>query len=147
MAKITVPSGTVPRSAMLAYVTLLLLCAVLFLMNFRFFITDGPSMEPTYTERTLLLASKSYTAPQVGDVVFLKYKGVYCMKRIAFVAGEDVTQAGYESYWGSPTVPEGYVYVLGDNAEESLDSRDPSFGLVSISDIWGKPLDQRQKGE
>lgn len=66
------------------------------------------------------------------------------MKRVAFVAGEDVSAAGYEGYWGSSIVPEGYVYVLGDNVSDSKDSRYPEFGLVAISDIWGKPLDQRK---
>lgn len=135
------------RSGTLAIAGILVLSAIVFLLNFRLFFISGPSMEPTYTEDNFLLASRLYGEPEPGDVVFLLYDDIYCMKRVAFVAGEDVSQAGYEGYWGTNIVPEGYVFVLGDNAEESLDSRNPDFGLVAISDIWGKPLDQRQKGE
>lgn len=135
------------RSGILAIAGILALAAIAFLLNFRLFFTSGPSMEPTYAEGTFLLASRLYGDPEPGDVVFLLHDDYYCMKRVAFVAGEDVSQAGYEGYWGTNIVPEGYVYVLGDNADESFDSRDPEFGLVAISDIWGKPLAQRQKGE
>lgn len=134
------------RSGTLAFVGIMVLAVIVFLLNFRLFFTSGPSMEPTYTEGTFLLASRLYSDPTPGDVVFLRHEDYYCMKRVAFVAGDDVSQAGHEGYWGSNIVPEGYVYVLGDNAAESFDSRDPAFGLIAISDIWGKPLAQRQKG-
>lgn len=117
----------------------------IFSLNFRFFTTSGSSMEPTYEPGTRLFAHARYRPLKAGQVVFVQYNGVYVMKRVAFVAGDDVTEAGFECYWGSPTVPKGYVFVLGDNPDASFDSRNPKFGLVPVSKVWGLPFDQRPK--
>lgn len=38
-----------------------------------------------------------------------------------------------------PTViPEGYIFVMGDNRNHSSDSRHPYVGLVSVDDVMGK---------
>ena len=37
-------------------------------------------------------------------------------------------------------VPEGYVFVLGDNRDISKDSRHPNVGFVPESEIMGKAL-------
>lgn len=133
-----------PRSVLLAVIGLFFLAAISFLVNYKVFLTDGPSMEPTYTEGTYLLGRRLYSDPKPGDVVFIIKNGNVYMKRVCFVAGDDISQEGYAGYWGSNIVPEGYVYVLGDNTEHSLDSRNEEFGLVAISDIWGKPVSQRE---
>jgi signal peptidase I len=42
--------------------------------------------------------------------------------------------------FGPISVPQGRIFVLGDNRDYSLDSRMPDFGTVPIASITGKPL-------
>ncbi|WP_261914106.1 signal peptidase I, partial [Paraclostridium bifermentans] len=36
------------------------------------------------------------------------------------------------------TIPKGYIFAMGDNRGNSMDSRDPEVGIVKESDIMGK---------
>jgi nickel-type superoxide dismutase maturation protease len=93
------------------------------------YVVDGPSMEPTYRAGSRLLVNKiAYVRkePGVGDVVVLRDpedRARLLIKRIAPPPNGD-----RPAPWR--------VWVLGDNAAESRDSR--TFGPVDRRFIVGK---------
>ena len=129
----------------------------------------GSSMVPTLHENDLLLLQSVGYPPQRGDVVVLRKETLMSypiVKRVIATGGEHVVidyttgtvlvdgVALDEPYineimvdTGSPsmtvldvTVPEGSVYVLGDNRNHSSDSRHKDLGTVDERYILGKAL-------
>jgi nickel-type superoxide dismutase maturation protease len=92
------------------------------------YVVDGPSMEPAYRKGDRLLVNRlAYlrAAPRTGDVVVLRDPELRTRLLIKRVA---------QPPEGAPL--RGRVYVLGDNAEQSRDSR--HFGPVPHSMIIGR---------
>ena len=104
-----------------------------------------------------------------GDVVVFRHAGDTYVKRIYATAGDTVTLVRFEcgicifanddpfifrkvcrylrTHPGRGRleriqVPAGSIYVLGDNRNASIDSRD--FGVVSVSDVMGRVLSARR---
>ena len=58
-----------------------------------------------------------------------------------YINGEDYLQKGVTTktvYYNDVIVPEGCIYVLGDNRDESMDSR--TFGCVPLEKVEGKVI-------
>ena len=128
---------------------------------------DGISMEPTLRHGDLMLVRDlGYTDPQPGDVIVLTKAfdaaAGPIVKRVIAVGGQQVEidyAAGTvrvdgrildEPYLGeamraphyggltSVAVPEGSIFVMGDNRNHSNDSRDVTLGTVDTRYVLGK---------
>lgn len=149
-----------------ALVAALAFIVLLFMFLARVVTISGKSMEPTlHSGEHVLVQSVLYT-PERGDVVVVDGYSAYgnpIVKRIIGMGGDvididfstgTVTRNGEvleEPYIAAPTtlqldvqfpvtVPEGCVFVMGDNRPQSKDSRSSEIGFLDERDILGKVL-------
>jgi len=108
-------------------------------------------MQPTFNNGKILLAKKG-GAFNKNDIIVFKYKDELLVKRIIAVGKDIVTLCDSSIYINdvkiSPFSYEGdkkeynlkddYFFVIGDNYQQSIDSR--SFGPVSKENIIGKVM-------
>lgn len=132
-------------------------------------LVSGDSMLPTLHENDYLIINKigyKIGEPKNGDVIVFKSDlekndGTTkdLVKRIIGVVGDKVVIKDGKVYLNDKlldetylsegmdttgdvdiVVPEGKLFVLGDNREVSLDSRYEQVGLVDVNDVEGKVL-------
>lgn len=114
----------------------LLCCLVVFLLfRFVFFLGYVPSesMEPTIPANSFIIGNRLYGELHRGDIVIFENEGRYLVKRIAAVPGDIVyiddqdhtvsVNIDLNKATRTVIVPENSYFVLGDNADVSMDSR------------------------
>jgi len=123
---------------------------VIILFQFVFMIGHVPStsMEPAIGNVSYIIGLRIYGELRRGDIVVFTKDGKNLVKRIAAVPGDivcidestfDVTINGLEKGSVSMlTVPEGCFFLVGDNLEESVDSRFWADPFVPKEDILAK---------
>lgn len=144
----------------------LVLVVIVFTFAFRQVVVDGPSMEPTFFDGERLIITNTYNAmPENNDVIIISHTDNYdhqFIKRVIATEGQtlsinfetnEVVVDGVlldEPYIQGVTVetdptmtipaviPEGYVFVMGDNRGVSMDSRSSRIGLIPVENIIGK---------
>ena len=147
----------------------LILLIVAFMLFGRIIGVDGSSMLPTLHHGDLLLLQSLGYEPQAGDVVVLNksFGSIHepIVKRVIALGGQRVDidygsgtvqvdgKVIAEDYinepmrlpnWGEGvnhvTVPEGCIFVMGDNRNHSADSRHPDSGIVDNRCVIGRGL-------
>ena len=108
-----------------AAVTLLILKTVL-LVGY----VPSSSMEPTLHKNSIILGLRLHGELKTGDIIIFRHEGKLLVKRIAACGGEEIERDGKML-----TVPYGCFYVLGDNAEDSFDSRYWEEPFVKEADV------------
>ena len=149
-----------------ALVTALCVVVILFVFLMRIIGVDGESMYPTLHDRDTVVISNLFYEPKPGDIIVLTKSSFMVkpiVKRIIAVGGQTIDinfqtnevfvdgTLQYEPYINEPTalfegtkfpltVPEGSVFVMGDNRNNSSDSRDSRLGVVDDRYILGRVL-------
>ena len=151
------------------FVTLLSGALLVLLLVLRVVVVSGPSMKNTLIDGDyiVLLSNVFYSEPKQGDIVVASKEsfknGEPIIKRIIATEGQKVDidfSEGIVYVDGSPldepytltdtnleegiqfplVVEKGCVFVMGDNRNESKDSRSPQIGQIDCREILGKAV-------
>ncbi len=139
---------------------------LIFMFGIRVVNVKGRSMFPTLHDADMILTTNLFYTPKAGDVVVLQtdtYGPDPLVKRVIATGGQTVDidfERGIvyvdgvaldepyiaerttvrEDFTGPVEVPEGCIFLMGDNRNHSTDSRQANIGMVDKRCVIGKVL-------
>ncbi len=140
---------------------------VLFTFIFRTVTVDGNSMNPGLSNGDKIILSNFLYTPDYGDIIVINRdadQGKPLIKRVVALGGDEINidfethlitvngRVITETYRVTApithkgdvefpvTVPENCVFVLGDNRNDSRDSRFSDVGFIDLGDVSGKAI-------
>ncbi len=145
----------------------LMIIVVLMTFVLRIINVDGSSMMNTLHDGDLVLVSNLLYEPENGDIVVISHGQEYAtpiIKRVIAKAGQTVKidyennqvivdgvaidepylpeamidNPGENNLEIPEVIPEGKIFVMGDNRNHSSDSRSQRIGLINETDVIGK---------
>lgn len=151
------------------FVTALVCGILIFIFVGRTIGIEGSSMVDTLRNKDRVVMHNLFYTPEKGDIIVFQSKteerfhDVPLVKRVIATAGDTVDidfttgdvfingrviyepyihtlTTASEGFEGPVTVPRGYVFVMGDNRNSSIDSRNSDVGLVDTRYILGRVI-------